>query len=82
MAVCVEEKVCKGCSICTEFCPKDILVDSETINKHGYYPPLVKKQGECHGCRLCELLCPECQSSIQDGTCIHCGIKYGVGNYG
>ena len=36
-----------------------VVVDSETINKKGYYPPVVAKQGECHGCRLCELLCPE-----------------------
>ena len=55
----IDEALCKGCSICTEFCPKGILVDSETINKHGYYPPLVTKHGECHGCRYCELICPE-----------------------
>jgi 2-oxoglutarate ferredoxin oxidoreductase subunit delta len=55
----VDEAFCKGCRICTEFCPTGVLVDSETINKKGYYPPVVAKQGECHGCRLCELLCPE-----------------------
>lgn len=55
----IDEQMCKGCSICIEFCPKGILVLSETINKHGYYPPLVVKVEDCHGCRLCELLCPE-----------------------
>ena len=55
----IDEELCKGCSICTEFCPEDILKDSDTINKHGYYPPVVTKKGDCHGCRLCELLCPE-----------------------
>ena len=55
----IDEELCKGCGICTEFCPKSIFVNSETINKHGYYPPMVVCQGECRGCRLCELLCPE-----------------------
>ena len=52
----IDEELCKGCSICTEFCPEDILKDSDTINKHGYYPPVVTKKGDCHGYRLCELL--------------------------
>ena len=55
----IDENFCKGCRICTEFCPTKVLEDSTTINKKGYYPPVVTKEGECHGCRLCELLCPE-----------------------
>ena len=55
----IDEAYCKGCSICTEFCPKDILEDSKTINRLGYYPPVAVRQGACIGCRLCELLCPE-----------------------
>jgi len=55
----IDEEYCKGCDICWEFCPTGVLALSETINRKGYYPPVVVKEGECHGCRLCELLCPE-----------------------
>ena len=55
----IDQEFCKGCKICSEFCPTGVLGISEKINKKGYYPPVVNKQNECHGCRLCELLCPE-----------------------
>ena len=55
----IDNEMCKGCGICTEFCPTDVLTEATTLNKHGYYPPLVKREERCHGCRLCELLCPE-----------------------
>lgn len=55
----IDEELCKGCRICTEFCPTDVLAESEQINRHGYYLPLVVRLDACHGCRLCELLCPE-----------------------
>ena len=55
----VDEELCKGCKICSEFCPTKVLGVSASINRRGYYPPVVEKEGECHGCRLCELLCPE-----------------------
>jgi 2-oxoglutarate ferredoxin oxidoreductase subunit delta len=55
----IDEEMCKGCRICTEFCPTRVLADSTNLNKRGYYPPVVEKKEECHGCRLCELLCPE-----------------------
>jgi len=35
------------------------LGESDTLNRKGYYPPVVVQEHECHGCRLCELLCPE-----------------------
>ena len=55
----IDEEVCKGCGICTEFCPTKVLATSLSLNKLGYYPPLVENEAACHGCRLCELLCPE-----------------------
>ena len=55
----IDEELCKGCDICVAFCPTKVLAISKTINKQGYYPPVVEQLDECHGCRLCELLCPE-----------------------
>lgn len=55
----INEEFCKGCSICIDFCPLNVLVISENINKKGYYPPVAENEEACIGCRLCELLCPE-----------------------
>ncbi|UCC48126.1 MAG: 4Fe-4S binding protein [Gemmatimonadota bacterium] len=55
----INEELCKGCEICVDFCPLQVLVTSVTINRKGYYPPEVVNEAKCIGCRLCELVCPE-----------------------
>ena len=50
---------CKGCGYCIEFCPKDVLAESEDFNEKGYHPPYVKVQGQCVNCDFCETICPE-----------------------
>ena len=50
---------CKGCGFCVEYCPRDVLVLSQSFNRKGYHPPEVVKLGECVNCNLCEMICPE-----------------------
>lgn len=53
---------CKGCNLCVEFCPKEVLKESNEFNKKGYHPPeLVEIVGEkeCVACGYCTLICPE-----------------------
>jgi len=52
---------CKGCEICVEFCPKDILKMSEELNTRSYHFPYIisLKTEDCSQCRLCERLCPD-----------------------
>ena len=35
----IEEKYCKGCGICIEFCPAKVLKTSKKMNSRGYFPP-------------------------------------------
>jgi 2-oxoglutarate ferredoxin oxidoreductase subunit delta len=50
---------CKGCGFCIEFCPNDVLVESEDFNIKGYHPPEAKEPEKCISCQLCELICPD-----------------------
>jgi 2-oxoglutarate ferredoxin oxidoreductase subunit delta len=50
---------CKGCKYCIEFCPHDVLEESEDFNEKGYRPPYVKIEGKCVNCNFCETICPE-----------------------
>jgi len=52
---------CKGCRICIEFCPQQVLQQSEETNEKGYHYPEIApgKEGECVNCEFCTLICPE-----------------------
>ncbi len=57
----VEDR-CKGCGLCVEFCPKDVLVMSDRFNKKGYHPPELMEEPPlkvCIDCGFCERICPE-----------------------
>ena len=52
---------CKGCSFCIEFCPRDVLEESQDINQKGYHYPVVAagKTDQCANCEFCTLVCPD-----------------------
>ncbi|NIR16361.1 MAG: 4Fe-4S dicluster domain-containing protein [Desulfobacterales bacterium] len=50
---------CKGCGFCIEFCPKDVLEESEELNKRGVHPPRAKNNEACILCGFCEAVCPD-----------------------
>ncbi|MCF7808966.1 MAG: ferredoxin family protein [Candidatus Marinimicrobia bacterium] len=56
VAVNVEE--CKGCKLCVEACPVNVLHLSESFNTHGYSPAEYEGEG-CTGCGVCYYACPE-----------------------
>jgi 2-oxoglutarate ferredoxin oxidoreductase subunit delta len=52
---------CKGCRLCIEFCPKNVLQESEKTNEKGYHYPEVRpsEHDQCVNCEFCTLICPE-----------------------
>lgn len=52
---------CKGCEMCVDFCPQDVLRVSEQRNAKGYHiPELVPgKESDCVHCEFCTMVCPE-----------------------
>ncbi len=49
---------CKGCGLCIENCPTEVLGFSVSFNNLGYQYAELKKDG-CTGCESCFYSCPE-----------------------
>ena len=60
----IDESLCKGCGLCIDVCPKDLITTARELNLKGYYPAQFSDgQGghpeQCTGCALCALVCPD-----------------------
>jgi 2-oxoglutarate ferredoxin oxidoreductase subunit delta len=62
----IEERYCKGCGICIEFCPAKVLKQSKKMNSKGYFPPESKEMEKCKNCGMCSLLCPDFAIVVSD----------------
>ncbi len=60
----VNENYCKGCSVCIENCPQDVMgLDLSRLTQKGYHPVHLIKEG-CTGCAICALVCPEAAITV------------------
>jgi 2-oxoglutarate ferredoxin oxidoreductase subunit delta len=52
---------CKGCNLCIELCPREVLRVSSNTNEKGYYLPEIipGMESECVHCEFCTMVCPE-----------------------
>lgn len=58
--VVIDVERCKGCELCREACPKDVLALAEDLNNKGYRPViLLDPHHNCTGCALCATVCPD-----------------------
>ncbi len=56
----IDEDICKGCGLCVDACPREILkIDEEKRNAGGYHPVTITLQDECISCALCAEICPD-----------------------
>ncbi|ADP76840.1 2-oxoglutarate ferredoxin oxidoreductase, delta subunit [Methanothermus fervidus DSM 2088] len=62
--IAINEKLCKGCGICIEFCPRNVFEMSKEINEKGVHVPLPKSPERCTKCNICVLMCPDQAISV------------------
>ncbi len=70
---------CKGCGLCIDACPVNVLDFADGLNAMGYRPAHYKGEG-CTGCGTCYYTCPEPRAitvirnveGLEDGNCPHC----------
>mgnify|MGYP000088290745 CR=1 FL=1 len=56
----INEGLCKGCTLCVEFCPRSLIKPTRKLNAKGYYVVVFEPgDGECTACTLCAVICPE-----------------------
>ena len=55
----IDKERCKGCGLCIENCPKNILVKSSDYNGQGAYFTVCVDVDACIGCGACALMCPD-----------------------
>jgi 2-oxoglutarate ferredoxin oxidoreductase subunit delta len=66
----IDRDRCKGCHLCIDVCPNELIEVDKTLNKKGYSPARVsekKKEKGCTGCAQCALVCPEVAIEVYRG---------------
>jgi len=57
--VVIDAERCKGCYLCIEACPKNVIEISDCLNAGGCYPARPSKDGQCTACAFCATVCPD-----------------------
>lgn len=62
----VDDRYCKGCSLCVEVCPRDcIALDSERLTDKGYHPAVLIDEEACTACSNCAVMCPDVAITVE-----------------
>ena len=60
----IDSERCKGCGLCVEFCPKNVLEITDQVNEKGHFPVFQARPDDCIHCTICCTVCPDVAISI------------------
>lgn len=60
----IDENRCKGCILCVEVCPKNVLEISNKVNTKGYFSVYQARPEDCIYCSACCIMCPDVAITI------------------
>lgn len=56
----INQLFCKGCKLCIETCPQQLIEIATDLNAAGYHTAEFNDiESICTGCTLCALMCPD-----------------------
>ncbi len=55
----IDKEKCKGCGLCINVCPKNILKMSDDFNKQGVAYATCIDEDACIACKFCAQMCPD-----------------------
>ena len=62
----IDERICKGCGLCADACPKKVISLSEhRMNANGYFVAEAVNPQNCIGCTFCAVMCPDCAIEVE-----------------
>ena len=64
----VNDLHCKGCELCVEACPPEVMsLDMTRLTPKGYHPVHLHTEG-CTGCGVCAVVCPDAALTVYRQT--------------
>ncbi len=58
-AIVVNTEKCKGCELCIEACPTNVIKMAKEVNGKGYHFAYMEIPEACTGCANCASVCPD-----------------------
>lgn len=62
----IDTERCKGCGLCVDACPKNVLEIAKEVNTKGYFPAFQARPEDCVFCAICCTMCPDVAITINE----------------
>ena len=60
----IDSERCKGCGLCVNFCPKNVLEITDKVNEKGHFTVYQARPEDCIFCTMCCIVCPDVAINI------------------